>query len=124
MTWPDKLNGATEAGEFWKYEIAECAAPLLVLTDIEGVPGTFKLEGWPREFVFCFSFSRSDNDILAEMEVLQWAGHRGPFTTRVAQPEQITEWARTYTVLLDAPLQPVGEPTMLKFKVGETEYVH
>jgi hypothetical protein len=124
ITWLDVQNGATEAGDFWRYEITESAGPLLVLTDAEGVPCSFKLDGWNKEFVFTYSFDRSDQEILAEIEILQWAGFKGARSTRVAQPEQIEEWAKTHTVLLNAPLMPTGQPVSIKFKVGETEYVH
>jgi len=124
MTWLDVQNGASEAGDFLNYEITESAEPLLVLTDAEGVPCGFKLDGWNREFVFSYSFDRSDQEILAEIEVLQWSGFKGVRSTRVAQPEQIKEWAKTRTILLNAQLTPTGQPVSVEFKVGETEHVH
>ncbi len=124
VTWLDIQNGAAEAGDFLKYEITESAEPLLVLTDTEGAPCSFKLGGWHKEFIFTYSFDRSDQEILAEIEVLHWAGFKGVRSTRVAQPEKIEEWAKTRTVLLNAPLMPTGQPVGIDFKVGETEYVH
>lgn len=124
VTELDVQNGATEAGDFLKCEITESAEPLLVLTDAEGVPCGFKLDGWHKEFILTYSQDRSDQEILAEIEVLQWAGFRGVQSTRVAQPEQIKEWAETHTVLLNAPLTPTGQLVSVEFKAGETEYVH
>lgn len=124
VTWLDVQNGATEAGDFLKYEITESAEPLLVLTDAQGVPCGFKFDGWHREFLFTYSQDRSDHEILAEIEALQWAGFKDVRSTRVAQPEQIKEWAETRTILLNAPLTPTGQLVSVEFKEGKTEYVH
>jgi hypothetical protein len=124
ITWLDLQNGATEAGDFWKYEITKATERLLVLTDAEGVPASFKLDGWNKEFLFTYSLNRSNEEILAEIEVLQWAGFKGVRSTRVAEPEQIKEWAETHTVLLNAPLTPTGQPTSIEFREGETQYIH
>jgi hypothetical protein len=124
VTWLDQQNDYNEAGDFWKYEITRATENLLVLTDAEGVPASFKLDGWNKEIVFTYSLDRSDQEILAEIEVLRWAGFKGVTSTRIAEPEQIKEWAKTHTVLLNASLTPTGQPTSVKFKTGETEYIH
>lgn len=41
---------------------------LLVLAAADGVASAINLGGWPREFVFVYSFDQSDQRILAEAE--------------------------------------------------------